>query len=44
MGLFHPFLADESVRMMGVEAGGHGIVEGEHAVDGSLQRGGKQLG
>lgn len=31
MGLFHPFLADESVRMMGVEAGGRGIRPGEHA-------------
>jgi tryptophan synthase beta chain len=25
MGLFHPFLDDPSVRMLGVEAGGHGI-------------------
>jgi len=31
IGLFHPFLEDESVKMMGVEAGGHGIVHGEHA-------------
>ncbi len=31
MGLFHPFLNDESVRMIGVEAGGRGIQEGEHA-------------
>ncbi len=31
IGLFHPFLEDESVRMMGVEAGGHGIKHGEHA-------------
>lgn len=31
IGLFHPFLGDESVRMMGVEAGGHGIKHGEHA-------------
>ena len=31
MGLFHPFLNDESVRMLGVEAGGHGISDGEHA-------------
>src|SRR5256712_3893582 len=29
IGLFHPFLADESVRMVGVEAGGHGIKPGE---------------
>ena len=31
MGLFHPFLADGDVNMMGVEAGGHGIAKGEHA-------------
>ncbi len=31
IGLFHPFLNDESVRMYGVEAGGHGIATGEHA-------------
>ncbi len=31
IGLFHPFLADEGVKMMGVEAGGHGIRQGEHA-------------
>ncbi len=31
IGLFHPFLQDEGVRMVGVEAGGHGIREGEHA-------------
>jgi tryptophan synthase beta chain len=31
IGLFHPFLNDESVRMYGVEAGGHGIETGEHA-------------
>ena len=31
IGLFHPFLADESVKMYGVEAGGHGIDTGEHA-------------
>ena len=31
IGLFHPFLADESVKMIGVEAGGHGIRDGEHA-------------
>ncbi len=30
MGLFHPFL-DEPVRLIGVEAGGHGIETGEHA-------------
>lgn len=31
MGLFHPFLNDESVRMLGVEAGGKGIANGDHA-------------
>jgi len=31
IGLFHAFLEDEAVRMVGVEAGGHGIVPGEHA-------------
>ena len=31
IGLFHPFLADESVAMYGVEAGGRGIETGEHA-------------
>lgn len=31
IGLFHPFLNDEDVRMIGVEAGGHGIKQGEHA-------------
>jgi tryptophan synthase beta chain len=31
IGLFHPFLSDESVAMYGVEAGGHGVETGEHA-------------
>lgn len=31
IGLFHPFLEDESVAMYGVEAGGHGIATGMHA-------------
>ncbi|HEX3990296.1 MAG TPA: tryptophan synthase subunit beta, partial [Acetobacteraceae bacterium] len=31
MGLFHPFLDDTTVRLIGVEAGGHGIETGEHA-------------
>ncbi|GAA6130133.1 tryptophan synthase subunit beta [Halopseudomonas sabulinigri] len=31
IGLFHPFLNDETVKMYGVEAGGHGIATGEHA-------------
>jgi tryptophan synthase beta chain len=31
IGLFYPFLADESVSMVGVEAGGEGIIPGRHA-------------
>src|SRR5690606_18769595 len=31
IGLFHPFLDDESVQMVGVEAAGHGIDTGKHA-------------
>jgi len=31
IGLFHPFLKDDSVAMYGVEAGGHGIATGQHA-------------
>jgi len=31
IGLFHPFLADEGVGMVGVEAGGEGIESGKHA-------------
>jgi tryptophan synthase beta chain len=31
IGLFHPFLNDENVRMIGVEAGGKGSALGEHA-------------
>ncbi len=31
IGLFHPFLNDENVRMIGVEAGGKGSNLGEHA-------------
>ena len=31
IGLFHPFLKDESVKMIGVEAGGEGIRTGKHA-------------
>lgn len=37
IGLFHPFIEDEEVRMIGVEAGGLGISVGEHAA--SLSRG-----
>jgi tryptophan synthase beta chain len=31
MGLFYDFLEDSAVRLTGVEAGGHGILRGEHA-------------
>src|SRR5881392_4089814 len=31
MGLFYPFLNDEPVRMVGVEAGGEGIIPERHA-------------
>jgi tryptophan synthase beta chain len=31
IGLFHPFLDDAGVRMVGVEAGGGGIERGKHA-------------
>jgi tryptophan synthase beta chain len=39
IGLFHPFLADAKVKMLGVEAGGDGIKPGRHAArfaDGKL--------
>lgn len=31
IGLFHPFIEDEGVRMIGVEAGGDGVETGRHA-------------
>jgi len=31
MGLFYPFIKDESVEIIGVEAGGHGLDSGSHA-------------
>lgn len=31
IGLFHPFLEDEDVKLIGVEASGHGVETGEHA-------------
>ncbi len=37
MGLFHPFLDDEGVKLVGVEAAGHGLDSGAHAA--SLSRG-----
>jgi tryptophan synthase beta chain len=37
MGLFHPFYNDRSVRLIGVEAGGRGMKDGEHSA--SISRG-----
>jgi tryptophan synthase beta chain len=31
MGIFHPYIPDESVRLIGVEAAGHGLESGKHA-------------
>ena len=31
IGLFHPFIEDDDVRLIGVEASGHGIETGQHA-------------
>jgi tryptophan synthase beta chain len=31
MGIFHPFINDADVDLVGVEAGGHGIASGAHA-------------
>ena len=31
MGIFHPFLADTSVKLIGVEAGGDGVETGRHS-------------
>ncbi|MEM7034051.1 MAG: tryptophan synthase subunit beta [Chloroflexota bacterium] len=31
IGLFHPFLEDDNVMMVGVEAGGSGVASGKHA-------------
>ena len=44
IGLFHPFIGDESVRLIGVEAGGCGDLLGEHAArfhDGAASGGGR---
>jgi tryptophan synthase beta chain len=41
IGLFHPFLSDESVRMIGVEAGGRGSKLGEHAARFNSNGGGR---
>lgn len=43
MGLFYDFLNDESVKMIGVEAGGRGLSLGEHAAR-FLQEGGGRIG
>lgn len=37
MGMFYPFLEDDSVSMYGIEAAGHGIETGQHAA--SLTKG-----
>jgi tryptophan synthase beta chain len=39
IGIFHPFIEDKGVRLLGVEAGGRGAGPGEHAA--TLCRGGK---
>ena len=31
MGIFYPYIPDEAVRLIGVEAGGHGLESGKHA-------------
>ncbi|HEU4595035.1 MAG TPA: tryptophan synthase subunit beta [Pyrinomonadaceae bacterium] len=41
IGLFHPFLKDAGVRMVGVEAGGRGQSLGEHAARFNESGGGK---
>jgi tryptophan synthase beta chain len=41
IGLFHPFLADDGVRMIGVEAGGSGTQLGQHAARFNKSGGGK---
>ena len=41
IGMFHPFLSDESVRMVGVEAGGRGAELGQHAARFNRNGGGR---
>lgn len=41
IGLFHPFLNDKDVRMIGVEAGGRGANLGEHAARFNERGGGR---
>jgi tryptophan synthase beta chain len=31
IGLFHPYIEEEGVKIIGVEAGGHGLATGKHA-------------
>ena len=31
IGIFHEFIEDDAVRLVGVEAGGHGVAGGEHS-------------
>src|SRR5688500_2902285 len=38
IGLFHEFIGDSTVRLIGVEAAGHGIQTGEHAASLSAGR------
>jgi tryptophan synthase beta chain len=38
IGLFHPFIGDRRVRMIGVEAGGHGVSTGRHGASLSAGR------
>jgi tryptophan synthase beta chain len=41
IGLFHPFLCDSTIRMIGVEAGGSGNGPGEHAARFNVAGGGR---
>ncbi len=41
IGMFHPFLSDESVRMVGVEAGGRSAELGQHAARFNRNGGGR---
>jgi tryptophan synthase beta chain len=41
IGMFHPFLGDKSVRMIGVEAGGLGNELGQHAARFNVNGGGR---
>ena len=41
IGLFHPFLADSTIRMIGVEAGGSGNDLGQHAARFNVAGGGR---